>query len=118
MRDPKLRSRMAVLQQPEAVTPDFAEQLDDILAMLAGRYEVGTAVPGAGAGLTSWVFGSSKDRAPASRPRVGCRSWPAINITPATALEAIEVYRNGFTLSEVFVRTVRGGIGRCGGGRG
>ena len=29
-----------VLQQPEAVAPDFADQLGDILAMLDGTYEV------------------------------------------------------------------------------
>ncbi|QRY47736.1 LLM class flavin-dependent oxidoreductase [Mycolicibacterium nivoides] len=100
MRDPKLRSRMAVLQQPEAVTPDFAEQLDDILAMLAGRYEVGTAVPGAGAGLTPWVFGSSKGQSARVAAARGLPFVASYHITPATALEAIEVYRNGFTPSE------------------
>ena len=40
-----------MLQQPEAVTPDFAEQVDDILAMLGGTYAVDDfdvhVVPGA-----------------------------------------------------------------------
>ena len=31
---------MSVLQQPEAVSPDFADQVDDILAMLDGSYRV------------------------------------------------------------------------------
>lgn len=100
MRDPQLRSRMAVLQQPEALTPDFAEQVDDILAMLAGRYEVGTAVPGAGADLTPWVFGSSKGQSARVAAARGLPFVASYHITPATALEAIEVYRNGFSPSE------------------
>ncbi|MBU9762780.1 LLM class flavin-dependent oxidoreductase [Mycobacterium sp. TNTM28] len=100
MRDPRLRSRMAVLQQPEALTPDFAEQVDDILAMLAGRYEVGTVVPGAGACLTPWVFGSSKGQSARVAAARGLPFVASYHITPATALEAIEVYRNGFTPSE------------------
>ncbi|QZH62484.1 LLM class flavin-dependent oxidoreductase [Mycolicibacterium farcinogenes] len=100
MRDPRLRSRMAVLQQPQALTPDFAEQVDDILAMLAGRYEVGTVVPGAGAALTPWVFGSSKGHSARVAAARGLPFVASYHITPATALEAIEVYRNGFTPSE------------------
>ena len=30
----RLRAQMSILQQPEAVSPDFADQVDDILAML------------------------------------------------------------------------------------
>ncbi|OBG89596.1 luciferase [Mycobacterium sp. E802] len=100
MRDPRLRARMAVLQQPEALTPDFADQVDDILAMLAGRYELGTVVPGAGAGLTPWVFGSSKGQSARVAAARGLPFVASYHITPATALEAIEVYRNGFTPSE------------------
>ena len=32
---------MGVLQQPEAVAPDFADQVRDILALLDGSYQVG-----------------------------------------------------------------------------
>ena len=35
----RLRAKMSVLQQPEAVAPDFAEQVGDILAMLDGSYD-------------------------------------------------------------------------------
>ena len=41
MRNPRLRAKMSVLQQPEAVAPDFADQVDDILAMLDGSYRIG-----------------------------------------------------------------------------
>ena len=40
MRNPRLRAKMAVLQQPEAVAPDFADQVGDILAMLDGSYRI------------------------------------------------------------------------------
>lgn len=99
MRNPRLRARMAVLQQPEAVAPDFAEQVDDILAMLQDDFEVGTAVPGPGAELRPWVFGSSKGQSARVAAARGLPFVASYHITPATALEAIEVYRNGFTPS-------------------
>ena len=45
MRNPRLRARMSVLQQPEAITPDFAEQVGDILAMLDGSYRSTVSTP-------------------------------------------------------------------------
>ncbi|MGX9789378.1 LLM class flavin-dependent oxidoreductase [Mycobacterium sp. MMS18-G62] len=100
MRNPRLRARMSVLQQPEAVTPDFAEQVGDILAMLDGSYQIdgvdAHAVPGERSGLTPWVFGSSKGQ---SAKVAGARGLPFVasyHITPATALDAIDVYRSSF----------------------
>ena len=106
-----LRAQMSVLQQPEAVTPDFGEQIADILAMLHGCYRVGDhevhAVPGERTGLTPWVFGSSKGQ---SAQVAGARGLPFVasyHITPATALDAIDAYRAAFTpsafLSEPYV---------------
>ncbi len=40
MRNPRLRAKMSVLQQPEAASPDFAEQVADILAMIDGSYRI------------------------------------------------------------------------------
>jgi luciferase family oxidoreductase group 1 len=104
MRNPRLRAKMSVLQQPEAVTPDFAEQIDDILAMLDGSYEIdgvdAHATPGEHSGLTPWVFGSSKGQ---SARVAGARGLPFVasyHITPATALDAIDVYRASFQPSK------------------
>ena len=102
---------MSILQQPEAVSPDFAEQVGDILAMLDGSYRRRRfdvhAVPGEGAGLTPWVFGSSKGQ---SAQVAGARGLPFVasyHITPATALDAIDAYRAAFppsaALSEPYV---------------
>ena len=99
LRNPRLQARMAVLQQPEAVAPDFGDQVDDILALLAGTYEIGTAVPGQGSGLTPWVFGSSKGQSARVAAAWGLPFVASYHITPGTVLEAIEVYRNGFTPS-------------------
>jgi alkanesulfonate monooxygenase SsuD/methylene tetrahydromethanopterin reductase-like flavin-dependent oxidoreductase (luciferase family) len=111
MRNPRLRAKMSVLQQPEAVAPDFGEQVGDILAMLDGSYEIdgvdAHATPGERAGLTPWVFGSSKGQ---SAQVAGARGLPFVasyHITPATALDAIDVYRAAFqpsaALSEPYV---------------
>jgi len=100
MRNPRLKARMAALQQPEAQSPDFDDQVGDILAMLDGSYHAdgveSHVAPGEGATLTPWVFGSSKGQ---SAQVAGARGLPFVasyHITPATALDAIEVYRNGF----------------------
>jgi alkanesulfonate monooxygenase SsuD/methylene tetrahydromethanopterin reductase-like flavin-dependent oxidoreductase (luciferase family) len=100
MRNPRLRAKMSVLQQPEAVAPDFAEQVGDILAMLDGSYVIdgvdAHATPGERSGLTPWVFGSSKGQ---SAHVAGARGLPFVasyHITPATALDAIDVYRASF----------------------
>ena len=104
----RVRATMGILQQPEAVSPDFAEQLADILAMLDGSYEAEGfdvhAVPGEGSGLTPWVFGSTRGQ---SARVAGARGLPFVasyHITPATALEAIEAYRDTFVPSAALKR--------------
>ena len=111
MRNPRLRAKMSVLQQPEAVAPDFADQVGDILAMIAGDYLIGDvdahATPGERAALTPWVFGSSRGQ---SAQVAGARGLPFVasyHITPATALDAVDAYRAAFrpsaALSEPYV---------------
>jgi alkanesulfonate monooxygenase SsuD/methylene tetrahydromethanopterin reductase-like flavin-dependent oxidoreductase (luciferase family) len=96
----RLGATMAILQQPDAVSPDFAEQIDDIIALLQGSYRAGGfdvhAVPGEGATLTPWVFGSSKGKSAHVAGALGLPFVASYHITPATALEAIEAYRNAF----------------------
>jgi alkanesulfonate monooxygenase SsuD/methylene tetrahydromethanopterin reductase-like flavin-dependent oxidoreductase (luciferase family) len=99
----RLRAQMSILQQPEAASPDFAEQVDDILAMLHGCYRVKDydvhAVPGERTGLTPWVFGSSKGQSAQVAGACGLPFVASYHITPATALEAIDAYRKAFTPS-------------------
>ena len=96
----RIRAAASALQQPHAETPDFADQVDDILALLGGGYRVDgfdvQAVPGEGSGLVPWVFGSS---AGASARVAAARGLPFVasyHITPGTALEAVETYRREF----------------------
>jgi luciferase family oxidoreductase group 1 len=96
----RLLATTAILQQPEALTPDFGEQVGDILALLDGTYRTAGfdvhAVPGERSGLTPWIFGSSKGQ---SAQVAGARGLPFVasyHITPATALDAVEAYRKAF----------------------
>ena len=99
---------MSILQQPEAVAPDFTEQVADIMAMLAGSYQLDGidvhAVPGEGAALTPWIFGSSKGRSARVAGALGLPFVSSYHLTPATALEAIDVYRNAFVPSQTLAR--------------
>jgi alkanesulfonate monooxygenase SsuD/methylene tetrahydromethanopterin reductase-like flavin-dependent oxidoreductase (luciferase family) len=104
MTSPLLKARGKVLHQPCAVVPDFAEQVADIEALLNGTFRVDGheihAVPGEGANLVPWIFGSSKGQ---SARVAGARGLPFVasyHITPATALDAITVYRDSFTSSK------------------
>lgn len=100
----RVQATMAILQQPEAVAPDFAEQLGDILAMLNGSYQVDGfdvhVVPGERSGLTPWIFGSSKGKSAKVAGALGLPFVASYHLTPATALDAVEAYRAAFVPSE------------------
>ena len=53
-------------------------------------------MPGEGAALRPWVFGSSKGQSARSPATFGLPFVASYHITPATALEAIDVYRDDF----------------------
>ena len=107
----QLRAQMSILQQPEAVSPDFGDQVDDILAMLNGCYRVQGydvhAVPGERTGLTPFIFGSSKGQSAQVAGANGLPFVASYHITPATALDAVDAYRRAFIpsprLSEPYV---------------
>ncbi len=104
----RAQATMSILQQPGAVAPDFAEQVGDIMAMLAGTYEVDGfdvhAVPGEGAALTPWIFGSSRGRSARVAGALGLPFVASYHLTPATALEAIDAYREAFAPSAALPR--------------
>ena len=112
----RVLATMGILQQPEAVSPDFADQLGDILAMLDGTYEVGGfdvhAVPGERSGLTPWIFGSTRGQSARVAGAHGLPFVASYHITPATALEAIEAYRDTFVPSATLQRALRRGVRR------
>lgn len=104
----RTQATMAILQQPEAVAPDFAEQVGEIIAMLAGTYQVDGfdvhAMPGEGAALTPWIFGSSKGRSAQLAGALGLPFVASYHLTPATALEAVDAYRDAFVPSATLPR--------------
>jgi alkanesulfonate monooxygenase SsuD/methylene tetrahydromethanopterin reductase-like flavin-dependent oxidoreductase (luciferase family) len=104
----RVKATMSILQQPEAVAPDFAEQLGEIMAMIAGTYQVDGfdlhAVPGEGAALTPWIFGSSKGQSARVAGALGLPFVASYHITPATALDAVDAYREAFVPSSTLSR--------------
>lgn len=105
LRNPRLKATLSTLQQPEAVAPDFGEQVADILALLNGTFRVdgfdAHASPGEDTALRPWVFGTSSGQSARVAGSLGLPSVAAYHIVPATALEAVEAYRNAFRPSEV-----------------
>jgi luciferase family oxidoreductase group 1 len=102
-RSERLRSQAAVVLQPGATPPDFADQVADIEALLAGTFCANGfdahAVPGERSALMPWIFGSSKGQ---SARVAGARGLPFVasyHITPGTALDAVAAYRAAFTPS-------------------
>ncbi|MGC4935726.1 LLM class flavin-dependent oxidoreductase [Gordonia sp. DT30] len=110
--DSRLARSFEVLTQPGAQPPDFADQVADIAALLDGTYQSPSglelhAVPGEGADVELWIFGSSKGQ---SAQVAGARGLPFVanyHVSPGTTLEAVQAYRAAFrpsdTLSEPYV---------------
>jgi alkanesulfonate monooxygenase SsuD/methylene tetrahydromethanopterin reductase-like flavin-dependent oxidoreductase (luciferase family) len=99
----RVQATMGILQQPEAVAPGFTDQLADIIGMLDGTYQVEGfevhAVPGERSGLTPWIFGSTRGESAKMAGALGLPFVASYHITPATALEAIDAYRDAFVPS-------------------
>lgn len=84
--------------------PDFDGQLDDIIALIGGKFETDngvrlSATPGEGAAVELWLFGSSGGQ---SARTAGARGLPFVanyHVSPGTTLDAIEAYRAAFTPS-------------------
>ncbi|MFF3171229.1 MsnO8 family LLM class oxidoreductase [Streptomyces sp. NPDC057900] len=103
---PRIALQRKLLQQPHAESQDYGEQIDDILALLAGTYrsEDGIeahAVPGEGAEVELWILGSSGGRSAQVAGRSGLRFAATYHVSPATVLEAAEGYRAAFRPSDV-----------------
>ena len=102
----------SLLQQPGAQSPDFADQVDDIIALLNGTYRSpegheAHAVPGEGAEPELWVLGSSGGQSAKVAGERGLPFAANYHVSPATVLEAVRAYREAFkpsaTLAEPYV---------------
>ncbi|MET7401873.1 LLM class flavin-dependent oxidoreductase [Dactylosporangium sp. NPDC005572] len=105
---PRWAAYAALLQQPEAVSPDFADVVDDIRALIAGTYARDGvdvhATPGEGAKVELWILGSSAGQSATVAGERGLPFAANYHVSPATVLEAVEAYRAAFRPSEVLDR--------------
>ncbi|MDC2960466.1 LLM class flavin-dependent oxidoreductase [Streptomyces gilvifuscus] len=103
---PRIALQRKLLLLPGAESQDYTEQIDDILALLAGTYRSPEGVeahivPGEGAELEVWILGSSGGQSAAVAGRNGLRFAANYHVSPGTVLEAVEGYRSFFQPSEV-----------------
>jgi alkanesulfonate monooxygenase SsuD/methylene tetrahydromethanopterin reductase-like flavin-dependent oxidoreductase (luciferase family) len=97
----KFLASIAALQQPGAQALDFAEQVDEVRALLEGTYQTADgialhAVPGEGAQVELWLFGSSAGESAELAGKLGLPFAAAYHVSPGTALDAVEAYRKAF----------------------
>lgn len=120
---PRFALQIGLLQQPNAETPDYAEQIDDVLALIRGTYRGadGTeahVVPGEDAELDVWVLGSSGGDSAEVAGRRGLPFAANYHVAPSSVLDAVEAYRAAFRPSPTlatgyapWVRSIRSGEG-------
>ena len=98
---PRVGVARELLQQPDAITPSYTEQIGDLLALLEGRYLSSGGLdahvhPGEGAGVEVWILGSSGGESADVAGAQALRFAANYHVSPATILEAIEGYRASF----------------------
>ncbi|MEU4226431.1 MsnO8 family LLM class oxidoreductase [Nonomuraea sp. NPDC026600] len=96
---PHLAFQASLLQQPGARTPDFAEQIDEVIAFLTGEHEA-HAVPGEGAEVELWILGSSGGQSAQVAGERGLPFAANYHVSPSSVLEAVEAYRQAFKPSK------------------
>ena len=106
---PRLAAQLALVHQPGAQTPDYGQQIDDILALLGGTYRSADgvavhAVPGEGADVQVWILGSSGGQSASVAGANGLRFAANYHVSPASVLEAVTAYREAFRPSAVLER--------------
>ncbi|XVQ14914.1 LLM class flavin-dependent oxidoreductase [Spirillospora sp. CA-255316] len=103
---PVLSLFRALLQQPGAETPDFAEQVDQIAALLDGSYRSAEghpahAMPGENADVQLWILGSSGGQSAQVAGERGLPFAANYHVSPSSVLEAVQAYRKAFKPSAV-----------------
>lgn len=101
LKSPRFALQRHLLQLPHAQPQDYAEQVGDVLALIAGSYrsadgEEAHVVPGEGAALQVWILGSSGGESAEVAGQRGLRFAANYHVSPATVIEAVEGYRAAF----------------------
>lgn len=102
---PRLALTSQMLQQDGARTADYAQLVTEILQLVDGTFRSDDGldphpVPGTGAIVEPWILGSSPGESAALAGRLGLRFAASYHISPSTALEAAEAYRDAFVPSD------------------
>ncbi|MEU5310296.1 LLM class flavin-dependent oxidoreductase [Streptomyces sp. NPDC021562] len=102
---PRVALQRTLLLLPGAEPQDYTEQIDDVLALLAGTYRspegaAAHVVPGEGAEVEVWILGSSGGQSARTAGARGLRFAANYHVSPATVLEAVDGYRSFFEPSE------------------
>jgi alkanesulfonate monooxygenase SsuD/methylene tetrahydromethanopterin reductase-like flavin-dependent oxidoreductase (luciferase family) len=106
---PRFTLQKNLLQLPGAWAQDYTEQVNDLLALLAGGYrsadgEAAHVVPGEGADLQVWILGSSAGESAEVAGARGLRFAANYHVSPATVLDAVQAYRAAFQPSATLTR--------------
>ena len=100
LRSPRIALQKELLQLPDARAQDYAEQVDDVLALIADTYEssgeAAHVVPGRGADVQIWILGSSGGESAIVAGRNGVRFAANYHVAPSRVLEAAHGYREEF----------------------
>jgi alkanesulfonate monooxygenase SsuD/methylene tetrahydromethanopterin reductase-like flavin-dependent oxidoreductase (luciferase family) len=98
---PRFAMQKTLLQLPHAEPQNYTEQVNDVLALIAGTYSSpegaeAHVVPGEGSALQIWILGSSGGESAEVAGDNGLRFAANYHVSPATVLEAVEGYRAAF----------------------
>jgi alkanesulfonate monooxygenase SsuD/methylene tetrahydromethanopterin reductase-like flavin-dependent oxidoreductase (luciferase family) len=98
---PRFALQKTLLTQPNAQPQNYTEQVNDILALIAGSYRSAEGVeahviPGEHADLQVWILGSSGGESAHVAGSNGLRFAANYHVSPATVLDAAEGYRAAF----------------------
>ena len=98
---PRFALQAALLQQPEARTPDYGDYVADVLALLAGTYHSSEGVPakpvpGADAPIEAWILGSSPGQSARVAGARGLRFGANYHVAPSAVVDAVTAYRGAF----------------------
>jgi alkanesulfonate monooxygenase SsuD/methylene tetrahydromethanopterin reductase-like flavin-dependent oxidoreductase (luciferase family) len=105
LRSPRFAMQKRLLQLPGAHAQNYTEQVDDVLALLAGTYrseegEEAHVLPGEGSDLEVWILGSSGGESAQVAGQRGLRFAANYHVSPATVIEAVDGYRAAFEPSD------------------
>jgi alkanesulfonate monooxygenase SsuD/methylene tetrahydromethanopterin reductase-like flavin-dependent oxidoreductase (luciferase family) len=100
-KSPRVALTRKLLLLPKAEPQDYAEQVDDVMALLAGTYRSpdgidAHAIPGEGADVQLWILGSSGGESAQVAGERGLRFAANYHISPSSTIEAVAGYRAAF----------------------